>query len=62
MGIEKDKITEQELLEGAAQDYKKLGDKLAMMKCVKTFKSRHLMCNFLKREGSLEKLIQLESE
>ena len=25
-----------------------------MMKCVKTFKSRHLMCNFLKREGCLE--------
>ncbi|GMN61672.1 hypothetical protein TIFTF001_030769 [Ficus carica] len=64
MGTEKDKIehTEQELLEGAVQDYKKLRDKSAMMKCVKAFKSRHSMCNFLKREGCLEELIQLESE
>lgn len=56
------KSKEQELLGKAAIHYKKLGDSITMMKFVKSFHSNNSMRAFLKTEGCLDELLQLENE
>ncbi|XP_062114591.1 uncharacterized protein LOC133825698 [Humulus lupulus] len=54
--------TEMKILTGAAHTYKRLGDKMSMMKCVKAFHFENSKRSFLRTGGFLEELLQLEIE